>query len=146
MRSTDTFLFPARYRGLTNSLSGLIGNIAFLLAACLGTPFLLGTVTHWKYIFWIEISPCLIHILLNILTFHDSPTYLLSIGKGGEAEESLKAYYGDTCHVKRVLEDLRVAQDSGTRNQKSLREILKDKAGAQALSLSMAINFSVAFR
>ncbi|CAL2045839.1 unnamed protein product [Caenorhabditis brenneri] len=138
-----TEISPTKFRGLTNSLSGLIGNIAFLMAASLGTPYFLGTVSLWKNIFIIEMIPCAIHIFLNTIFFHDSPTYLLSVGKSAEAEASLKAYHGTNCHVKKILEDLR-NNDNGMK-EKSLREILKDKGCAQALSLSVAINFSVAF-
>ncbi|CAB05545.1 Major facilitator superfamily (MFS) profile domain-containing protein [Caenorhabditis elegans] len=138
-----TEISPAKFRGLTNSLSGLIGNCAFLLAATLGTPYVLGTVTQWKYIFFIETIPCVLHILVNITTFHDSPTYLLSIGKISEGESAIKVYYGETCHIKKIMEDLRII-DNGVK-EKSLRQILKDKGCAQALSLAVAINFSVAF-
>uniref|UniRef100_A0A8R1DG45 MFS domain-containing protein n=1 Tax=Caenorhabditis japonica TaxID=281687 RepID=A0A8R1DG45_CAEJA len=136
-------LIPAKYRGLTNSLSGLIGNIAFLLAASLGTPFLLGTETNWQYIFYLEVFPCIVHILVNIFYFHDSPNYLLSTGKSVEAEASLKVFYGEKCGVKRVLEDLRANSSDVT--EKSLRYILSDKSCVQALSLSVAVNFSVSF-
>uniref|UniRef100_A0A1I7U826 MFS domain-containing protein n=1 Tax=Caenorhabditis tropicalis TaxID=1561998 RepID=A0A1I7U826_9PELO len=138
-----TEITPVKYRGLTNSLSGLIGNIAFLLAASLGTPYLLGTESLWKYIFLVETIPCVVHIVLNILFFHESPNHLISIGKPLEAEESLKAYHGRSCHVKKILEELRNS-DNGMK-EKSLREILKDKACSQALSLSVAVNFAVAF-
>ncbi|CAP36681.2 Protein CBG19428 [Caenorhabditis briggsae] len=137
-----TEISPAKYRGMTNSLSGLIGNIAFVLAASLGTPYLLGTVSLWKYMFFIETIPCIAHVILNISMFHDSPKYLLSIGKSIEAERSLYTYYGKSCQVKMVLEDLR--SETATEN-KTLREVLKDKAASRALSLSVAINFSVAF-
>lgn len=82
--------------------------------------------------------------MVNITTFHDSPTYLLSIGKISEGESAIKVYYGETCHIKKIMEDLRII-DNGVK-EKSLRQILKDKGCAQALSLAVAINFSVAFR
>ncbi|CAI2353150.1 unnamed protein product [Caenorhabditis sp. 36 PRJEB53466] len=138
-----TEISPTKYRGVTNSLSGLVGNTGFFLAASLGTPYLLGTDSLWQYIFFLEIIPCVVHIIVNIVYFHESPKYLLSTGKSVEAEASLKTFYGAECHVKRILEDLR-SNDQGV-EEKSLREILKDKSCVQALSLSVAVNFSVAF-
>ncbi|CAD6193878.1 unnamed protein product [Caenorhabditis auriculariae] len=137
-----TEISPVSLRGWTGALGGLMGNFGFFCGAALGLSHFFGTSQLWPCVFFLEALPALLHIVLNVTTFHESPKFLLEKGDCKRAQASLQAY--GSSDAEKELE--RLSFELKTRPSCSdFVSFLRDKASTRALSLSVALNVAVAF-
>lgn len=135
-------IVPEKYKGAAGSISGLSGTVAFFVASFLGINSILGNDQLYMFIFIFEEILALAHTILNVSFLHECPLFLMRNGREEEAKQCIQYHFGSK-DSNFKLEELRAQLK--IQNRTSIWDVFRDSTSVRALSLSVAVNLSVAF-
>uniref|UniRef100_A0A0N5A8V5 MFS domain-containing protein n=1 Tax=Syphacia muris TaxID=451379 RepID=A0A0N5A8V5_9BILA len=139
-----TEISPLKCRGLMGTMSGLATNIGFTIASALGLPMLFGSTDYWPLAFYMELIPCIIHLIMIIFVVVESPVYFLRRNQETNARNSASLYYRNKASIEAELERIKTELICGVETS-DWSTLYKNVPVRNALILSMLLNLAVSF-
>ncbi len=122
---------PARYRGMLSSLQqvaiifglfmAFVSNYLLANYAGASTQSLWLDFAAWRWMFWIELLPATLFLLM-LLFIPESPRYLLLTGRQADGEKVLHTLFGERCAQKKMAEIQRSLQANHAPRLSDLRD------------------------
>lgn len=84
---------PKQYSGQISTTTGLLVECGYLMGSIVALPQFLGTAQLWPWIFWIEVVPNIMALVL-LAFIPESPKYILSRSTTHEKASKALEFYG----------------------------------------------------